>query len=101
MILCIHSNAGYCNKKNAQSRAGGHFFLSNNNQCTPNNGAILANRTINKAVMSSAAEAELGVLFLNTKETLYLHQILTETGHQKPLTPIQTNNTMAEKGNQQ
>jgi hypothetical protein len=31
MILCIHSNAGYCNKKNAQSPAGGHFFLSNNN----------------------------------------------------------------------
>ncbi len=26
MILCIHSNVGYCNEKNAQSRAGGHFF---------------------------------------------------------------------------
>jgi hypothetical protein len=35
MILCIHSHAGYCNKKNAQSRAGGHFFLSNNNQSPP------------------------------------------------------------------
>jgi hypothetical protein len=29
MILEIHSNAGYCNEKNARSRAGGHFFLSN------------------------------------------------------------------------
>jgi hypothetical protein len=26
MILCIHSDAGYCNEKNAQNRAEGHFF---------------------------------------------------------------------------
>jgi hypothetical protein len=26
MILCIHSNMGYCNKNNARSRAGGQFF---------------------------------------------------------------------------
>jgi hypothetical protein len=26
MILVVHSNAGYCNKKKSQSRAGGHFF---------------------------------------------------------------------------
>ncbi len=26
MILAVHSDAGYCNKKNARSRAGGHFF---------------------------------------------------------------------------
>jgi hypothetical protein len=30
MILAIHSDAGYCNDKNTRSRAGGHFFLSNN-----------------------------------------------------------------------
>ncbi len=29
MILAIHSDAGYCNEKNARSHAGGHFFLSN------------------------------------------------------------------------
>jgi hypothetical protein len=46
--------------------------------------------------MSSAAGAELGALFLNAKEAAYLHQILTEMGHQQPRTPIQTNNTMAE-----
>jgi hypothetical protein len=82
MILCIHSNAGYCNKKNAQSRAGGHFFLSNNNRFPPNNGAMLTNATIIKIVMSSAAEAELGALFLNAKEAVYLCHILTEMGHQ-------------------
>jgi hypothetical protein len=26
MILTIHSNARYCNRKNARSRAGGYFF---------------------------------------------------------------------------
>jgi hypothetical protein len=32
MILCIHSDAGYCYEKNTRSRTGGHFFLSNNKQ---------------------------------------------------------------------
>ncbi len=96
MILCIHSNAGYCNEKNTRSRAGGHFFLSNNDQLPPNNGAIMTNATIIKAVMSSVAEAELGALFLNVKEAVYLRQILTKMGHPQPRTLIKTNNTTAE-----
>ena len=28
MILCIHSDAGYANEKNARSQAGGFFFFS-------------------------------------------------------------------------
>jgi hypothetical protein len=96
MILCIHSNAGYCYEKNTQSRAGGHFPLSNNDQLPPNNEAIMTNATIIKAVMSSAAEVELGALFLNAKEAVYLRQILTKMGHLQPRTPIQTNNTTAE-----
>jgi hypothetical protein len=67
MILCIHSDAGYCDEKNARSQAGEHFFLSNNNQFFPNNGVIMTNATIKKAVISSAAEVELGALFLNEK----------------------------------
>jgi hypothetical protein len=46
--------------------------------------------------MSSAAKAELGALYLNAKEAIYLHQILHEMGHPQPRTPIQTDNTMAE-----
>ncbi len=46
--------------------------------------------------MSSAAEAELGALFINAKEAVYLRQILTEMGHPQPKTPIQTDNTTAE-----
>ena len=46
MILQVHSDAGYANEKGAQSRAGGHFFLSNSNSSAPNNGAILTMSTI-------------------------------------------------------
>ena len=96
MILNVHSDAGYLNKKKARSRAGGHFPLSNNTDSPPNNGAILTNTTIIKTVMSSAAEAELGALYINTKEAIYLRQILHEMGHPQPRTPIFTNNTTAE-----
>ncbi len=46
--------------------------------------------------MSSAAEAELGAIFINAKEAVYLRQILTEMGHPQPRTPIQTDNSTAE-----
>jgi hypothetical protein len=56
----------------------------------------MTNATIIKAVMSSAAEAELGALFLNAKEGVYLRQILIKMGHPQPRTPLQTDNTSAE-----
>jgi hypothetical protein len=90
MILNVHSDAGYLKEKKGRSRAGRHFFLSNNNDSPHNNGAILTNTTIIKAVMSSAAEAELGALYLNAKEAIYLRQILHKMGHLQPRTPIQT-----------
>jgi hypothetical protein len=96
MILQVHSDAGYANKKRARSRAGGHFFLSNDNSSAPNNGAILTILTIIKAVMSAAAEAELRASFFNAKEAVFICQILTKMGHPQPRTPIQTDDTMAE-----
>jgi hypothetical protein len=62
MILAVHSDAGYCNEKKLWSRAVGHFFLSNDDEFPPNNGAILTIATIINAVMSLAVEAELGAL---------------------------------------
>ena len=46
--------------------------------------------------MSSAVEAELGALYLNAKDAIYLRQILHEMGHKQPHMPILTNNTTAE-----
>ncbi len=42
------------------------------------------------------AEAEIGALYLNAQEVVYLRQILVEMGHPQPPTPIQTDNTTAE-----
>jgi len=96
MILAVHSDAGYCNEKKSRSRAGGHFFLSDDDDNPRNNGVILTIATIIKTVMSSVAEAELGALYLNARETVYLQQILTKMGHPQPQTPIQTDNSTAE-----
>jgi hypothetical protein len=96
MVLAVHSDAEYANEKKARSCAGGHFFLSNNNPNPPNNGAILMNTTIIKNVVLSAAEAEIGALYLNAKEGIYLRQILFEMEHPQPPTPIQTDNTTPE-----
>ncbi len=88
MILAVHSDAGYCNEKKSRSRVGGHFFLSNDDEFPPNNGAVLTVATIIKAVMLSAAEAELGALYINAKEAAYIQQILIKMGHPQPKTPI-------------
>eukprot|EP00804_Cyclotella_cryptica_P003828 CCRYP_018935-RA/>CCRYP_018935-RA protein AED:0.38 eAED:0.38 QI:0/-1/0/1/-1/1/1/0/256 len=40
MILAAHSDASYLSETMAQSRAGGHFFLSENDDVPRNNGAI-------------------------------------------------------------
>ena len=48
-----------------------------------------------KAVMSSAAEAELGALFINCKLAVPARKTLEELGHPQPKTPMQTNNSTA------
>jgi len=72
MILAVHSDAEYCNEQKSRSRAGGHFFLSDDDDNPRNKGATLTLDTIIKAVMSSAAEAELGALYLNAREAVYM-----------------------------
>ena len=96
MILAVHSDAGYLNEPNARSRAGGHFFLSKDVIHPPNNGAILNIAKIIKNVMSSAAEAELGALYIMAREAVWIRTILEELGHKQPPTPIQTDNSTAE-----
>ncbi len=95
MVLSIHSDASYLSEANARSRAGGHHYLSNDTESPPNNGAVLNLSTILKHVMSSAAEAELGALFLNAKTAVPMRKTLEELGHPQPRTPIQTDNSTA------
>eukprot|EP00804_Cyclotella_cryptica_P017249 CCRYP_016808-RA/>CCRYP_016808-RA protein AED:0.39 eAED:0.39 QI:0/-1/0/1/-1/1/1/0/200 len=70
MILAIHSDASYLSETKAHSRARGHFFLSEDDPSPRNNGAVLTLAQIIKPVMSSAAEAKLGALYINARETI-------------------------------
>jgi hypothetical protein len=45
--------------------------------------------------MSSAAEAELGALYINAREAVPQCCTLEEMGHKQPPTPMQTKNTTA------
>ena len=51
--------------------------------------------TLIKAIMSSAAEAELGGLFLNATNVVSMQRILFDMGHPHPPTPIKIDNITA------
>jgi hypothetical protein len=96
MILNIHSDVGYLNEPEARSRSGGHFLSSKpRNGEQQHNRSLLTLSTILSIVVASAAEAEIGALFLNAKEGVNIRNILKEMGHPQPATPMQTDNTTA------
>ena len=98
MVLNVHSDASYLTAPGARSRAGGHFFLGSlpkDGYPIRLNGAVLALSTILKCVAASAAEAELGALFLNAQEAKIMRLTLQEMGHPQPPTPIHCDNTTA------
>ena len=75
---------------------GGHFFLSRDDPVPADNGAILVISHVIKTVMTSAAEAELGALYINAREAVYIRNILEAMRHPQPRTPVQTDNSTAE-----
>jgi hypothetical protein len=60
------------------------------------NGAISVIAKIIKSVMSSAAEAEVGALFMNAKALIPLRISCEELGHIQSPTPMRTDNNTAE-----
>ena len=60
-----------------------------------NNGAIHTVAQIIKTVMSSAAEAELGALYINCREEIPARHLLEAMGHHQYPTPMQTDNSTA------
>lgn len=95
MILCAHSDAGFNNELNARSRAGAHVFLSEDVPYPAWNGPVLTIAQIIPFVMASAAEAELGALYITAKALVSLRQTLIEMGWPQPPTPVQCDNTTA------
>ena len=81
MILAGHSDASYLSETKKGSRAGGQFSMSNDAPDPPNNGAVITIAQIIKSVMSSAAEDELGALFINCHEAIPAQHALEEMGY--------------------
>ncbi len=71
--------------------------MSSDTPCPHNIGAVLTIAQIIKAVMSLAAKAKIGALYINFLEAVPACHTLEFLGHPQPPTPtpIQTNNTMA------
>jgi hypothetical protein len=95
MILHVHSNASYLSEPKACSRVGGFFFLADGTKNPAINGPIHVNSQIMQNVMASAAEAEVGGLFINAQTACPLRQTLEELGHPQPGTVIVTDNACA------
>jgi hypothetical protein len=97
MILHNHSDASYLLEHEAKSRAGGFFYMESDTKPTKKitNGEILIISKVLKNVMSFAAEAEIGAVFINAKEGEVLRTTLEELGHKQPPIPMETDNTTA------
>jgi hypothetical protein len=93
VVLAIHSDALYLSELKSRSRAiGQEMFMAGQDKIPINNGAVLNISQIIRAIMSSAAEEELGALFINAKTAISMRQTLIELGHRQPCTPMQTDN---------
>jgi hypothetical protein len=98
MQLAIKSDTSHLSVSKARSRAAGFFYLTSNQglpDSRPYNGPIHVNCCVMKEVLSSAAKAELGALFHNSKEACPLQIALTEKGHPQHATSLSTDNSTA------
>ena len=60
-----------------------------------NNGAVLNIAKVIRNIVTSAADAEINALFINTRQAIPARYLLIEMGHKQPATPAQTDNTTA------
>ena len=96
MALKVHSDASYLSASKSRGRVGGILFIGNySDKSNPNmeNGTLLAVAKILKHVVSSVEEADMGALFINTKEAEVIRTILEDMGWpQRKLMTTETNN---------
>ena len=66
MVLNVHGDPSYLIEPQARSRAGGHYFMSDNAPDPVDSGAVLNVAQLINNAMFSAAETESGTLFINS-----------------------------------
>ncbi len=92
MIMHVDSDAAYLVLPNAKSRIAGYYYFSDKDGTYINAPFHIVCKTL-KNVVSSAAEAETGGLFINGQEIIPLRYILEQIGHPQPPTPLKTDNS--------
>ena len=70
MVIDGHSDASYFFVSSSRSRAGVHFYMTEESETPLNNGAVMTISQIIKAVIFLAAETELCTLFVNCRESI-------------------------------
>ena len=100
MILSLEADAAYLVLPQAKSRAAAWFVLGNDptkNPLQPINSPLHVMCNTIKNVMSSAAEAEAGGIFMAVQRVCPIRATLTELGHIQPIngTPIYNDNATA------
>jgi hypothetical protein len=98
MVMNIHSDALYLSEPSACSRACGQFFMGEvpiDGKPIKLNGAFHTLCAILRFVVASAAEAELGALFLNCQEGMIFKLTLEDLGHKQPKIPVHCDNATA------
>ncbi len=94
LILKGASDASYLGDENAQSRAGGYWYLGNKDN-EDINGHVLCISKIIPAIVASAGEAEYAALFMNAKEGEELRNTLEDFGYKQHATQILCDNSFS------
>ena len=95
MVLYGQSDASYLSRSDSRSVAGGIFYLGNRDAPTQVNGAIDAFSSIIRVVVSSAAEAEYGGLFIAAQHATCLRSTLADLGYPQDATLLLCDNACA------
>jgi hypothetical protein len=97
MILKITSDAAYLVQPKARSHAAAHYHLGWRNSKGTNGPVDILCKTI-KDIVSSAAEAKTGSIYMGSKHACPMQTALEELGQPQPITgsPFETDNSTAQ-----
>ena len=102
MILWVDTDAAFLVHPGAKSQVAGHYMLSDHPNNLPNSTPPTLTAPVHMIckliphVVTSAAEAETGGLFINAQELIPVRHALEALGHPQPPTPLKTDNSTAE-----